>query len=1035
MSIFHLLSLVSFLTIVLGQSASRLRVEYMETPLTIDTLSPKFSWALVHSQRGQSQTAYQIIVTNSQDTTKVLWNSSKVISNRTLNIPYEGLQLVSDSDYSWSITWWDNKNVMSDVTSSTFSTAILDSISWYGAQWISSPLNGSLNTYRAEFLITNPILRARLYISGLGYHKAWLNGYQTDSHELGTFTTFQKRILYSVIDITLYTQQGCNALGIMLGNGWFSQPSVNVGPKQFIALLSITTSDGLTTYYPSTLGTEKTSNTMTLSPLVFTATTGPVLSDDIYLGEVFDGRIASAINGWTKCNFTASNEWIKTITPLPSPFSFNAFMESRKLEITNDEDFIVKEILSPSLNEYTFDFGQNMAGQITLTVSNCPAGTSITMSQAEMIFSNGSINNIYTNSPMKATYICSGTSDIESYRTLFTYFGFRYTQLLNYPGIPDETSLVAHYIHSDIPKTGEFLSSNTLLNAIQHATRYSLGSNMMDVPTDCPQRERRGWLCDAAIVTETSILNFDTAVFHSKWMKDFFDAQQLSNTTMGGDGAIPECVPYYDHGHVESDAGWGYAAWQIPTLIASYYDDSEFEKYYYTSTMKWYMLHWIKIAEAHGGILPIAYYGDWMEYYPGPWNSLSIDYAQFFYIRALDITTEWAIRLGLTNDAQLFANISQSARSLYLNMYYNASSNCFTDCHYVSQIFALTLQLFPQGSIEEAAIWANAARWWSNTSQFPEHFGGGVISLSLLYPLLSRFNATDVGLRFQLQTTRPSLGQMITDGATTLWEGLDQSGTDGPGSKNHAFFGTSGYWYYTGLAGLVRVPGSRSWKFLEFAPPTFTSGIIDDLDSALASIDTPMGRISSSWRASSNSGGTVCGTIYEEGQLSLSCNGGGLFEDVAFASFGTPIGDCNSGLVRNLTCDSANSMSAIQSTCLGKNSCTVWANSSVFGGDPCVGVRKSLAVALLGKKCTNAAQIAPLYSLDIELPPNSIANVKVPIPNSPSTSIIMEGNVTIWNKNGYSPGVAGIYNATAKSDVVVFSIGSGIYSFTVFNDE
>ena len=157
MSIFHLLSLISFLTIVLGQSASRLRVEYMETPLTIDTLSPKFSWALVHSQRGQSQTAYQITVTNSQDTTKVMWNSSKVISNRTLNILYEGLQLVSDSDYSWSITWWDNKNVMSDVTSSTFSTAILDSISWYGAQWISSPLNGSLNTYRAEFLITNPI--------------------------------------------------------------------------------------------------------------------------------------------------------------------------------------------------------------------------------------------------------------------------------------------------------------------------------------------------------------------------------------------------------------------------------------------------------------------------------------------------------------------------------------------------------------------------------------------------------------------------------------------------------------------------------------------------------------------------------------------------------------------------------------------------------------------------------------------------------------------------------------------------------------
>jgi hypothetical protein len=230
------------------------------------------------------------------------------------------------------------------------------------------------------------------------------------------------------------------------------------------------------------------------------------------------------------------------------------------------------------------------------------------MSQAEMVFANGSVNNIFANAPMRAQYTCAGGGGTEVYRTLFSYFGFRFSQLSGFPGTPDEGSLVAHFVHSALPAVGEFQSSSAHLNAVQHATRYAFGSNLMDVPTDCPQRERRGWLGDAQITVEAVLHNFDGALFYRKWLRDFVDAQALSNETMGGGGALPDCVPYYDHGHVEADPGWGIAAWNVASLYASYFDDGDFEEEYYPS-LRAYIEHWVALASSHGGSLPFAYYG------------------------------------------------------------------------------------------------------------------------------------------------------------------------------------------------------------------------------------------------------------------------------------------------------------------------------------------------------------------------------------------------------------------------------------------
>lgn len=218
-------------------AAQRLRVEYLEQPLSIDVATPRFSWASAHSARAQLQTSYRIVVTKAAGGA-VVWDSTTVASNKTLNIGYGGPALASNTDYAWSVVWADAEGVVAPAATSTFSTALYSPADWQGAEFVSSTGNGSLNTYRATFTLAAQPVRARLFMHGLGYAKSYINGALTDDHELGTFTTFQQRTLYDVVDITALVRAGCNGVGVMLGHGWFAQPKVHAGPRQFRLLIS-----------------------------------------------------------------------------------------------------------------------------------------------------------------------------------------------------------------------------------------------------------------------------------------------------------------------------------------------------------------------------------------------------------------------------------------------------------------------------------------------------------------------------------------------------------------------------------------------------------------------------------------------------------------------------------------------------------------------------------------------------------------------------------------------------------------------------
>lgn len=433
---------------------------------------------------------------------------------------------------------------------------------------------------------------------------------------------------------------------------------------------------------------------------------------------------------------------------------------------------------------------------------------------------------------------------------------------------PAASSLTSRFIHSDLPKTGAFTSSNPLLNALQRATRYSILSNIMDVPTDCPHRERRGWLGDAQHVVETAVINFDGEAFYEKYLRDITDTQQrMHDVQWHTNGAVPDCVPLVWPCHAEGDPGWAFALWAIAEALGSHYAPPPEVEAGWLAALAWGADYWVGIVQANKGVFPYAFYGDWSQF----WPNLDVrppDYGNYYYARALGITADFAARVGSPAQAANYSKLYAQAKADYVALFYNASTGCFAaDCNYVSSIFALDLRLLPEGSAEEARLLARVMAYLngSATGPYPLHFGGGITTTKLLYTVLERFGAGELGLQLQLQPTPPSLASFLTaGGGTTLFEqyNLSATNTGNGASFLHAMFGGSGGWYFTGLAGLSRPAGARGWGGrLALAPPVSytlpgTSGL---LTSASASMNTSAGLVASSWALGAGGGG---GALY-----------------------------------------------------------------------------------------------------------------------------------------------------------------------------
>jgi len=354
--------------------------------------------------------------------------------------------------------------------------------------------------------------------------------------------------------------------------------------------------------------------------------------------------------------------------------------------------------------------------------------------------------------------------------------------------------------------------------------------------------------------------NFDGEAFYEKYIRDIMDTQlRMHNVQWHTNGAIPDCVPLVWPCHATGDPGWSFALFAMAEGFFSHYSPQPAYQALLLSSLSWAADFWVGAVEGNKGVFPYAFYGDWSQYWPGNITSdvRTPDYGNYYYTRALGITADFAGRVGTPAQAAHYAAAYAKARGDYLTLFYNSTTGCFSpDCNYVSNIFALDLGILPPGSSEEWTLWGHVQSAINGYAAGPYlgHFGGGITSTRLLYPLLERFGAVELGLSAQLQPTPPSLASfLVSGGGTTLFEqyNLSAGWTLNGASFNHAMFGGSGFWYYTTLAGLRQAGGgnAQGWSNLSLVPPYSLSTPDSShlLTSASASINTSSGFVASSW--------------------------------------------------------------------------------------------------------------------------------------------------------------------------------------------
>lgn len=828
--------------------------EYTLDPVGIDAASPRFSWVLNHSERGQLQSAYHVLVarrgeyldTDSGD----VWDSGKVTSGQSVNVLYGGTPLESRNTYYWKVRVWDKDGKVSPWSkTATFEMGLLKPDDWKG-KWIKGG-----NLLRKEFTVGKDIERARAYICGLGYYELRINGEKVGDHVLDPgWTDYDKRSLYVTYDVTNQLKGGENAVGVMLGNGRYSPPdeSVNKSPvplKKYgdspvlIVQLHLDFTDGSC----MRIVTDETWKTAQ----------GPIVSDDLYDGETYDARLEKI--GWDAPFFDDADWSFATIVDAPegklvSQASFPPIKVVKRLQ--------PREITNPRPNVYLYDFGQNFTGWVRLRVRG-PRDSQVQLRYAELLDENGMINTV-PNREAKTTdtYILKGEGE-ELYEPRFTYHGFRYVEVTGFPGTPTLESLEGRVVHSAVEPVGSFACSNSLINRIHQNVLWGQLSNLMSVPTDCPQRdERMGWMGDAQLTVEEAIYNFDMAGFYTKWSFDIKEAQK-------DDGSVPDVVPPY-WSFYPADPAWGTACVVIPWYLYLYYEDKRILEENYCGIKKWVdFLH----SQAKDYLLSYGKCGDWCP--PGhvrpPDTPLKVTSTWYYYHDTLTLS-EIARILGKSEDAERYSQLSEKIKDAFNREF--LQEDRYSGKKY-SDLYEAVEDLIPPIVSEDkkdemrkkaAAVWVPSSQTTNLLPLFlhmvPEdkrqkvlrnlvddivvthsyHLNTGIVGTRYLFDVLTKYGYTDLAYKLATQTTYPSWGYMIKEGATTLWERWEYLANAGMNSHNHIMFGTVDAWFYKVLAGIG----------LDSAGPGFQRIIIKpypvgDLKYASASVKTTRGIVSSSW--------------------------------------------------------------------------------------------------------------------------------------------------------------------------------------------
>jgi alpha-L-rhamnosidase len=830
LSVFCSFLSVSFLIAQL--KVQNLLTENLANPIGLDVQQPRFSWQLSASQRNSLQTAYEIKVSLGK---KSVWSSGKVASNQSVMVPYKGETLQSGMKYSWQVKVWDN-NVKASAWSqpAQFQMALLNKSDWK-ANWIEAgfvedSINRPAQYFRKQFASAKKIVSATAFITAHGMYEAEINGKRVgDAYLAPGWTSYNKRLQYQVYDVTNLLSQGNNAIGVAVGNGWYRgylawQNNKNVYGKTLGLLfqLQINYSDG--------------STETIVSDDSWKSSTGGITYSEIYHGETFDARAVKS--GWSLAGYDDAGWSGVKVTD----YNNDNLLATYNEPVKKQETFKPVKIITTPAGEKVIDFGQNLVGWVMVKAKG-NAGDKIVLKHAEVLDKKGNfyLDNLRV-AKATATYILKGGAE-ENFESHFTFYGFRYIRIDDYPGEINPDNFTAVALYSDMKPTGSFTSSHPLINQLQHNIQWGQRGNFLDVPTDCPQRdERLGWTGDAQAFARTASFNFGVNNFFAKWLKDV-TADQIN-------GSVPFVVPNVLGAGASGSAGWADAATIIPWTMYIAYGDKKILEDQFES-----MKAWVGFMERNSANYlwnKGFHFGDWLFYRPFDDNdggsAVTDKYliAQCFFAHSTELVIKTAKVLGKQDDVVKYSDLLKKIKEAYVKEYITPNGRLVSGTQ-TAYVLALNFDMLPETFRAQAV-----EKLVTNVKNYG-HLTTGFLGTPYLCHVLSKNGHTDVAFNLLMRESYPSWLYPVKMGATTIWERWDgikpdsSFQTPGMNSFNHYAYGAIGDWMYRVVAGLDTEEEAPGYKKITIQPH-----IGGGLTHASATLNTYYGKLSSGWKTEGN---------------------------------------------------------------------------------------------------------------------------------------------------------------------------------------
>ena len=829
-----------------------LRTEARRAPNSVSTVTPRLSWRLTSANRGDNQSAYQIQVATSsallQGSTGSpdMWNSGKVIST-SVNTLYAGRPLRSRDIGWWRVRAWDawgDASAWSGIT--TFEVGLLNAADWK-AQWIvntnyKTGVN-SLPLFAKQFNVDCPVIQSRLYLVGLGLHSAQINGEDVTENVLSPgYNAYASTVTYDTYNVSSMLRQGANVIGVELGKGAYdAEPAAGRYMKwttppvqlKLIAQLEYKCLNGTTVIVPTDRTWISTVN-------------GPRLESSWFGGEEYDAR--KAIPNWSAPSGNHSLWQAANITQGPGGVLTGA--RGPGLAVVQTIKAVSVKAVGCS---YVFDFGVNFAGRYIFTFTGCPAGVRVIFWPSENITATGLADQSTTGTPIFDVYTCSGGA-VEITYPKFMYHGFRYLQADNLAVAPNVTGMIGQSIRQNNDASGALQTSSGLFNSISTIIDRSIQSNSYSVLTDCPHREKLGWLEETHLVFDAVIRAYDIQAWSADLVRAILEAQTSS-------GLIPDIAPEFVvfSGGFRDEPNWGSAGVRLPLKLYQSYGELEVLSAYY-SAMQAYVNY--LTSQSKGTYLLNYGLGDWANF--DSCTPVGVT-ATFGYQQAVNAMITIATALGKTADATTYSKLQDSIRSAFHAKYFNVANNASYSCSsQASNALALDMGAVP-AQFYTAVVNTLVATLRADGN----HLTVGEIALPSLFRSLAAANRHDVLFDMMSLTTNPSYGYQVTHGATSLWEYWD--GVTGSGSLNHFMLGYGDTWL-AGLSGIQQAATSIAWRTINFCPI-----VVGDITSAKSSYRTPNGIVSASWMKTSS--GLIYDVVVPVGSTgNVMLNGTGVTE-------------------------------------------------------------------------------------------------------------------------------------------------------------